>query len=75
MGFLNHKLAYSFLASVALQRFDAVGWMAAWQEGHLACKKTEWWGEGMAISVGRGVDLHVAQLMQLPLTVSCFSKI
>ena len=29
----------------------------------------------MAICLERGTDLHMAQLMQLPLTVSCFSKI
>ena len=37
--------------------------------------KTEWWGAGMAICLERGADLHTAQLMPLPLTVSCFSKI
>jgi len=45
------------------------------QEGHPARKKTEWWGAGMVICLGRGADLHMAQLMPLPLTVSCFSKI
>ena len=45
------------------------------QEGHPACKKTEWWGAGMVICLKRGADLHMAQLMPLPLTVSCFSKI
>ena len=29
----------------------------------------------MVICLERGVDLHVVQLMPLPLTVSCFSKI
>ena len=43
------------------------------QEGHPACKKTEWWGAGVVICLER--DLHMAQLMPLPLTVSCFSKI
>jgi len=37
------------------------------QEGHLACKKLS--------GLERGVYLHMAQLMPLPLTVSCFSKI
>ena len=37
--------------------------------------KTEWWGAGMVICLERGADLHMAQLMPLPLTVSCFSKI
>ena len=45
------------------------------QEGHPSCKKTEWWGTGMVICLERGADLHMAQLMPLPLTVSCFSKI
>ena len=45
------------------------------QEGHPACKKTEWWGTGMVICLERGADLHMAQLMPLPLTVSCSSKI
>ena len=44
------------------------------QEGHLACKKLEWWGAAMVIYLERGADLHLTQLMSLPLTVSCFSK-
>jgi len=52
-----------------LPAFSALILLVGWQEGHLACKKTEWW------NAGRGVDLHMAQLMPLPLTVSCFSKI
>jgi len=45
------------------------------QEGHPACKKTEWWGAGMVICLERGAALHMAQLMPLPLTVSGSSKI
>jgi len=45
------------------------------QEGHPACKKTEWWVAGVVISLKQGADLHMTQLMPLPLTVSCFSKI
>jgi len=37
--------------------------------------KTEWWGVGMVICLQQGADLHTVQLMPLPLTVSCFSKI
>jgi len=40
------------------------------QEGHLACKKRV-----VGCWLERGADLHMAQLMPLPLTVSCFSKI
>jgi len=46
--------------------------LAGRQEGHPACKKTEWWGAGMVICLERGADLQMAQLMPLPLTVSCF---
>jgi len=42
-----------------------------WQEGHPASKKTEHWGAGMVICLERGADLHMAQLMPLPITVSC----
>ena len=45
------------------------------QEGHPACKKTEWLGDGVVICLEQGADLHMAQLMPLPLTVCCFSKI
>jgi len=49
--------------------------LVGWQEGHPACKKTEWWGAGVVICLERGADLHMAQLMPLPLTVCCSSKI
>ena len=32
-------------------------------------------GAGVVICLEQGADLHTAQLMPLPLTVSCFSKI
>jgi len=38
-------------------------------------KKLELWGTGMVICLERDADLHMAQLMPLTLTVSCFSKI
>jgi len=34
---------------------------------------TERWGAGVVICLEEGADLHIAQLMPLPLTVSCFS--
>jgi len=49
--------------------------LVRWPEGHPAWKKIEWWGTGMVICLERDADLHMAQLMPLPLTVSCFSKI
>jgi len=49
--------------------------LVGWQEGHSACKKTEWWGAGVVICLERGANLHTAQLMSVPLTDSCLSKI
>jgi len=55
--------------------FSALTLLVGQQEGHPACKKTECWGAGVVICLERGADLHMAQLLPLPLTVSCFSKI
>jgi len=55
--------------------FSALTLLVGRQEGHPACKKLECWGTGMVICLERDADLHMAQLMPLPLTVSCFSKI
>ena len=38
-------------------------------------QKTEWWVAGVVVCLERGADLHMAQMMPLPLTVSCLSKI
>ena len=53
--------------------FSALTLLVWWQEGHPACKKTEWWDAGMVICLERDADLHMAQLM--PLSVPCFGKI
>jgi len=45
------------------------------QEEHPACKKNEWWVAGILICLEQGADLHMAQLMPLLLTASCFGKI
>jgi len=55
--------------------FSALTLLVGRQEGHPACKKTEWRGAGMVICLEQGADLHMAQLMPLPLTVSCSNKI
>jgi len=55
--------------------FSALTLLVGRQEGHPACKKAECWVAGVVICLERGADLHMAQLMPLPLTVSCFSKI
>jgi len=55
--------------------FSALTLLVGRQEGQPTCKKTEWWGAGVVICMERGADLQMAQLMPLPLTVSCFSEI
>jgi len=45
--------------------------LAGWQEGHAAYKTLS----GGVICLEQGADLHMAELMPLPPTVSCFSKI
>ena len=66
------NLIFTFFVYIA---FSALTLMVGWQEGHPACKKTERWGAGMVICLERGAYLHMAQLIPLPLTVSCFSEI
>jgi len=53
--------------------FSALMLLVGQQEGHPTCKK-QWWGAGMVIYLGRDTDLHMAQLIPLPLTDSRFRK-
>jgi len=34
----------------------------------------EWWDAGVVVCLDQGADLHMAQLMPLPLTISCSSE-
>ena len=61
--------------AVVISAFSALTLLVGQQEGHPTCKKTEWWGAGMVICLQQGADLHMAQLMPLPLTATSFSKI
>ena len=45
------------------------------RKGIRPVKKLEWWGAGVVICLERHADLHIAQLMPLPPTVSGFSII
>ena len=49
-------------------------WLGS-RKGIRPVKKLEWWGAGIVICLERGAVLHMAQLMPLPLTISCSSKI
>jgi len=63
---LTEKFAFSAFAFSALTR------LVGRQEEHPACKKLS---GGVLAWLCRGADLHMAQWIPLPLTVSCFSKI
>jgi len=46
--------------------FSALMLLVGCQEGHLACKKFEWWGVEVVVCQERGTDcLHMVQLMPL----------
>ena len=40
--------------------FSALMLLIGRQEGHPACKKTEWWGAGVVICLELCADLHMA---------------
>ena len=72
----NYSLEYKHIIEpTGWPAFSALTLLVGRQEGHPACKKLEWWGAGVVICLQRGADLHMVQLMPLPLTVSCFSKV
>ena len=69
-GVLLIHLQYHFLLPSVLWRC----WLGG-RKGIWPVKNTEWWGAGVVICLELGADLHAAQLMPLPLTISCFIKI
>jgi len=71
----KYKNAIFFCKRIKRIAFSALTLLVGRQEGHPACKKTEWWGSGVVICLQQGADLHMVQLMPLPLTISCSSKI
>ena len=73
VAFSGVESVVSFLLIVVF--LNVLTLLVGWQEGHPACKKLS--GGVLAwLSVWSEVQtLHMFQLMPLPLTVSCFSKI
>jgi len=75
----NNGLPFSTLCyypcCIAKFAFSALTLLVGLQEVHPACKKTGWWSAGVVICLERGAELHMAQMMPMPLTVCCFSKI
>jgi len=55
--------------------FSALTLLVGRQEGHPACKKLIGGVLVWFVCLEQSAYLHMAQLMPLPLTVSCFSKI
>jgi len=55
-------ISSSFICSDKVSAFSALMLLVGQQEEHPACKKLS------------GGDLHITQLMPLPLTISCCSK-
>ena len=72
--FITHTHPFNGPFFRTIRAFSALTLLVGRQEGHPACKK-QWWGTGVVICPERGADLHMAQLMPLPLTVSCSSKL
>jgi len=66
---LTYLFAYSvFYRPDALPVAQAINYS-------VKASKVKWWGASVVVCLERGVDLHMVQLMPLPLTVSYFSKI
>ena len=74
-GGVNIVLGIGYTPCLQCFGFSALMLLVGRQEGHPACKTTEWWGAGVVICLERDADLHMTQLMPLSLTVPCFSKI
>jgi len=52
-----------------------VCWVCFGYVGFLPSVLWRFWGAGVVVCLEQGANLHMAQLMPLPLTVSCFRKI
>jgi len=70
----NHLFHIYFISCLLCVAFSALTLLVGRQEGHPVSKKLS--GVVLAwLCLERDADLHMVQLMPLPLTVSCFSKI
>ena len=60
------------LPSMLCFAFNVLMLLVGWQEGHPACKKLS---GGVLVWLSVWSEVHMAELMPLPLNVSCFSEI
>jgi len=63
---MYNKISTSLLSTTATRintfnAFSTLMLLVGWQEGHPACKKTEWWGAGMVICLEQCAALHTGQ--------------
>ena len=72
---LERGLTVWCLLLLCLDAFSALTLLVGQQEAHPSCKKLSVRVLVWLSSLERGADLHMAQLMPMPLTVSCSSKI
>ena len=73
---LCYKLSCFCFINYHVFAFSALTLLVGGRKG-IRPVKNEWWGAGTVICLEQSADLHMAQLMPLPLihTVSCLSKI
>ena len=60
-----HFLLHCVITILQCFAFSALTLLVGRQEGHPACKKTEWWDAGVVMCLDQGADLHMTQLMPL----------
>ena len=76
LGCIHNRKIYGIIQAFFVFQKPWVLW-CCWLGGRKGIRpvKTEWWGAGMVICLERGADLHMAQVMPLPLTVSVKSRL
>ena len=73
-NFLTNSLTQTATTTI-LQQLHRSTSFQHWKTDFIYRSFTEWWGAGVVVCLEQGASLHMAQLMPLPLTVSCFSNI
>ena len=58
-SFFLHTTVFVFSFCFPFFASSALSLLVGRQEGHPACKKTEWWGAGVVICLEWGADLHI----------------
>jgi len=72
----DHYTAFPYACMWLTNALPSVLW-PCWLSGRKGIrpvKKLEWWDAGVIICLVQDADLHMAQLMPLPLTIFCSSK-